>query len=76
MQSMAAIQLKTSPLYSWLSVHASAKPIMTGTAAPLSVCGRAASSHACNEFCLISLSSIPFAKIIIFVHECIQINMD
>ena len=55
--SKAATQLKASVPYSTESTYAKATPIITGTAAPESVLGRAASSHALAEFVSIFLSS-------------------
>ena len=54
--STAAVQLNTSPSYIFASVQASATPIITGTAAPDSVFGRAANSHAFTELVLIIVS--------------------
>ena len=56
--SSAAVHENTSPSYILASCQASAAPIITGTAAPDSVFGRAASSHAFSELVLIIASSI------------------
>ena len=45
-QSSAAVQLNTPSSYWKASTHAKATPIITGTAAPDKVFGRAAKSHA------------------------------
>ena len=50
---MAAVGLKTPEPNSCESIYARAMPIITGTAAPLRVLGRAASTQALNEFCFI-----------------------
>ena len=60
-QSRAATQLKVSEPYSAASTYARATPIITGTAAPESVFGRAASNQALAE-----LVSIFFSSAIIF----------
>jgi hypothetical protein len=56
----AGNQLNTSPSYPKESVYANAVPIITGTAAPLRVFGRAAKSHALGEFWIILLLAIVF----------------
>ena len=58
----AAVQLNMMPVEA-ASVYAIDSPIITGTAAPVSVLGLAASSHALAEFCLIMFGSMFFFNI-------------
>ena len=69
-QFIAATQLNGLPSYPVESLKARARPIITGTAAPLSVFGRAANIHAFMESFIIS-----FDFIFLFSYYLLSLNI-
>ena len=76
-QSTAAVTLNDTRSDDIVSLYVSARPIITGTAAPESVLGRAARSQALGEsrftsWCFLMLLSLSCMVYCIFVLFCLQ----